>query len=91
MIPAAMLSDAVAFAGPTPLDHLRVALVLALAVAQAVRGVLARPARHRHTISTRSAALASPVVPVGPTFAIWGTDLSVLHRLRALAGVAREP
>ena len=67
-----MLPDAVVAAGPAPLDHLRVALVLALAVAQAVAAFWPDLRGHRHTIATRSAALVNPVVPVGPTFAIWG-------------------
>ena len=54
------------------IDVLRAGLVLAFAVAQAVMAFWPDLRGWTHTISTRSAALDTPVVPVPPTFAIWG-------------------
>ena len=56
----------------TALDAVRAALVLALAVAQAATAFWPELRGWRHTIASRSAALGTPVVPIGPTFAIWG-------------------
>ena len=53
-------------------DVIRAAFVLALAVAQAAMAFWPDLRGGRHTIASRSAALDTPVVPVGPTFAIWG-------------------
>lgn len=54
------------------MDGLRAALVLLLAVAQAVAAFWPDLRGWIETISTRSEALQNPVVPVPPTFAIWG-------------------
>lgn len=54
------------------LDALRAGLVLLFAIAQAVMAFWPDLRGWTHTISTRSAALDTPVVPVPPTFAIWG-------------------
>lgn len=54
------------------LDGLRVVLVLILAVAQALAAFWPDLRGWTETISTRSGALQNPVVPVPPTFAIWG-------------------
>ena len=56
----------------TALDALRAGLVLLFAVLQAVMAFWPDLRGWRDTISTRSAALDTPVVPVPPTFAIWG-------------------
>ena len=56
----------------TALDALRVALVLLFAVGQAVMAFWPDLRSWPDTISTRSASLDNPVVPVPPTFAIWG-------------------
>lgn len=52
-------------------DGLRAALVLVFAILQAVMAFWPGWRRWPHTIATRSAALDTPVVPVGATFAIW--------------------
>jgi len=54
------------------MDGLRAALVLLLAVAQAVAAFWPDLRGWNETISTRSESLQNPVVPVPPTFAIWG-------------------
>lgn len=54
------------------LDALRAGLVLLLAVSQALMAFRPDLRGWPDTISTRSAALRTPVVPVPPTFAIWG-------------------
>ena len=56
----------------TALDAIRAALVLVFAVGQAVMAFWPDLRGWPDTISTRSAALTNPVVPVPPTFAIWG-------------------
>ena len=54
------------------LDGLRAVLVLLFAVSQCVMAFWPDLRRWQHTTATRSAALDTPLVPVGPTFAIWG-------------------
>jgi len=54
------------------LDGLRAVLVLLLAVSQCLMAFWPDLRRWPHTTATRSAALDTPLVPVGPTFAIWG-------------------
>jgi pimeloyl-ACP methyl ester carboxylesterase len=54
------------------LDALRAGLVLLLAIGQALMAFWPDLRGWPDTISTRSAALDTPVVPVPPTFAIWG-------------------
>ena len=54
------------------LDAPRAALVLLFALAQAVMAFWPDLRGWQNTISTRSAALPTPVVPVPPAFAIWG-------------------
>ena len=56
----------------TTLDVIRAALVLLFAIGQAVMAFWPDLRGWTNTISTRSAALDNPVVPVPPTFAIWG-------------------
>lgn len=56
----------------TALDALRVALVLLLAIGQALMAFWPDLRGWPDTISTRSASLDNPVVPVQATFAIWG-------------------
>jgi pimeloyl-ACP methyl ester carboxylesterase len=56
----------------TSLDALRIGLVLVFAILQAVMAFWPDLRGWQNTISTRSAALSTPVVPVPPTFAIWG-------------------
>lgn len=56
---------------PTALDLLRAALVLLLAGAQALAAYWPEVTRAEHTITSRSAAVDTPVVPWGPFFAIW--------------------
>jgi hypothetical protein len=53
-------------------DGLRAVLVLLLALAQCLMAFWPDLRRWPETTATRSAALDTPVVPVGPTFAIWG-------------------
>ena len=52
-------------------DLLRIALVLVLAVAQALAAYWPELRGARHTITSRSAAVDTPVVPWGPFFAVW--------------------
>ena len=54
------------------LDAVRAGLVVILAVAQAAMAFWPDLRGWTHTISTRSADLTNPVVPVPPAFAIWG-------------------
>ena len=54
------------------LDGLRAFVVLLLAFSQCVMAFWPDLRRWPDTTTTRSAALDTPVVPVGPTFAIWG-------------------
>ena len=58
--------------GYLSLDGLRAFLVVVLAVGQALAAFWPDLRGWKNTISTRSAALGNPVVPVPPTFAIWG-------------------
>ena len=52
-------------------DLLRIALVLVLAVAQALAAYWPELRGAPHTITSRSAAVETPVVPWGPFFAVW--------------------
>ena len=54
------------------LDAVRVVLIVILAVAQAAMAFWPDLRGWTHTISSRSADLTNPVVPVPPAFAIWG-------------------
>ena len=56
----------------TTLDAIRAGLVLLFAVGQATMAFWPDLRGWTNTISTRSAALDNPVVPVPPAFAIWG-------------------
>lgn len=56
---------------PDP-DALRVCAVLILAIAQAAMAFWPDLRGWPDTIASRSAALATPVVPIPPAFAIWG-------------------
>ena len=74
----------------TALDTLRAGLVLLFAILQAVMAFWPDLRGWRDTISTRSASLSNPVVPVPPTFAIWGLIFLSLWRVWGLADVAGE-
>ena len=52
-------------------DLLRIALVLLLAVGQALAAYWPELRGATHTITSRSAAVDTPVVPWGPFFAVW--------------------
>ncbi|MBM2577339.1 hypothetical protein JQC91_13605 [Jannaschia sp. Os4] len=52
-------------------DLVRIALVLLLAAAQAMAAYWPDLRGARHTITSRSVAVDTPVVPFGPFFAVW--------------------
>ena len=53
-------------------DGLRAAVVVVLAFAQCIMAFWPDLRKWPNTTASRSSALDTPVVPVGPTFAIWG-------------------